>query len=152
MSKEYCFRALIHQTPGFDSGYIEFPFDVEQEFGRKGQVKVRVLFDNFLYRGSLIRMKTPCHIIGLNKTVRDAINKKAGDFVDVVLSEDTEERTVEIHPELAEALKSHSGLQEKFDSLSFTRRKELVVSVESAKRPETRAARIERCIRILSDL
>ena len=85
--KEYKFEAKIIKPESVDSGYIEFPYDVYKEFGKKGQVKVKAYFDGFEYRGSLVKMGTECHSIGLNKKVRDAINKQAGDTVLVLIIE-----------------------------------------------------------------
>lgn len=84
--KKYEFDALILKVPDIDGAYIEFPYDVKKEFG-KGRVKVHVLFDGEAYDGSLVRMKTPGHIIGLRKDIRTKINKQPGDYVHVVISE-----------------------------------------------------------------
>lgn len=68
-SKVYEFDALIKKVPDIDGAYIEFPYDVKQEFG-KGRVKVHASFDGVPYDGSLVRMKTECHIIGIRKDIR----------------------------------------------------------------------------------
>lgn len=69
-----------------DGAYIEFPYDVRQEFG-KGRVKVRAFFDGVPYDGSLVRMKTPRHIIGVRKDIRAQIGKQPGDTVHVEIAE-----------------------------------------------------------------
>ena len=84
--KKYEFDALILKVPDIDGAYVEFPYDVRKEFG-KGRVKVKAAFDGELYLGSLVRMKTPGHIIGLKKDIRAKINKQAGDVVHVVIQE-----------------------------------------------------------------
>ena len=84
--KKYEFDALILKVPDIDGAYVEFPYDVRKEFG-KGRVKVKAAFDGELYLGSLVRMKTPGHIIGLRKDIRTKINKQAGDVVHVVIQE-----------------------------------------------------------------
>ena len=40
--KIYTFDAVIRKVPDIDGAYVEFPYDVRQEFGR-GRVKVRAL-------------------------------------------------------------------------------------------------------------
>ncbi|WP_076668068.1 YdeI/OmpD-associated family protein [Pontibacter indicus] len=57
-------------------------------------------------------------------------------------------RTVEIPQDLREALES-AGLLETFEKLAFTHRKEHVLAVQDAKRPETRARRIGKTIEML---
>ena len=39
------------------------------------------------YLGSLVKMKTPNHIIGLRKDIRKIINKQPGDIVHVTIQE-----------------------------------------------------------------
>ncbi|HEY8364899.1 MAG TPA: DUF1905 domain-containing protein [Haloplasmataceae bacterium] len=85
-SKVYEFDALIKKVPDIDGAYIEFPYDVKQEFG-KGRVKVHASFDGVPYDGSLVRMKTECHIIGIRKDIRKKINKQPGDYIHVILRE-----------------------------------------------------------------
>ncbi len=84
--KVYEFQAVIHKVPDIDGAYIEFPYDVRKEFG-KGRVKVYATFDGAPYLGSLVRMKTSCHIIGLRKDIRLAIRKQPGDTVSVTIQE-----------------------------------------------------------------
>ena len=86
MKKVYEFDAVILKVPDIDGAYIEFPYDVKEEFG-KGRVKVYATFDGEPYVGSLVRMGTPCHIIGIRKDIRAKINKQPGDIVHVTIRE-----------------------------------------------------------------
>lgn len=84
--KKYEFDAVIQKVPDLDGAYVIFPYDAREEFG-KGRVPVHVLFDGVPYDGSLVRMGTPCHIVGLRKDIRQQIGKQAGDTVHVILTE-----------------------------------------------------------------
>ena len=84
--KIYEFDAELRKVPDIDGAYIEFPYDVRQEFG-KGRVKVHAEFDGEPYAGSLVRMKTPGHIIGVRKDIRKKINKQPGDRIHVRIRE-----------------------------------------------------------------
>lgn len=86
MRKVYEFDAVIQKVPDIDGAYIEIPFDVKAEFG-KGRVPVIATFDGVEYSGSLVRMKTPCHIIGIRKDIRAQIGKQPGDCIHVTLKE-----------------------------------------------------------------
>lgn len=86
MSKIYEFEAVIKKAPDMDAAYIEIPFDVKAEFG-KGRVPVYATFDGEPYEGSLVRMQTPCHIIGIRKDIRAKIGKQPGDTIKVTLRE-----------------------------------------------------------------
>ena len=85
-TKRYEFDAVIQKVPEIDGAYVTFPYDVKQEFG-KGRVPVHALFDGVPYDGSLVRMGTPGHILGLRKDIRAKIGKQAGDSVHVILTE-----------------------------------------------------------------
>jgi hypothetical protein len=61
---------------------------------------------------------------------------------------DRQNRTVEIPRDLREALES-VGLLETFEKLAFTHRKEHVLAIQEAKRPETRVKRIGKTIEML---
>lgn len=84
--KIYEFEAEIKKVPDIDGAYVEFPFDVKSEFG-KGRVPVHATFDGADYDGSLVRMKTPCHIIGIRKDIRAQIGKQPGDIIQVTIQE-----------------------------------------------------------------
>lgn len=86
MSKLYEFEAEIKKVPDIDGAYIEVPFDVKAEFG-KGRVPVTATFDGVVYEGSLVKMKTPCHILGIRKDIRAKIGKQPGDTVNVTIKE-----------------------------------------------------------------
>ena len=65
----YEFDAVIERAPDMDAAYVRIPFDVKQAFGRS-RVQVCAAFDGVEYEGQLVRMGTPCHVIGLRKDIR----------------------------------------------------------------------------------
>lgn len=84
--KIYKFNAEIKKVPDINGAYVEFPYDVREEF-QKGRVKVYATFDGEPYEGSLVKMKTPCHIIGIRKDIREKIGKQPGDIIEVTVQE-----------------------------------------------------------------
>lgn len=90
--KKYAFEGVIKKVPDMDGAYVEFPYDIKEEFG-KGRVKVHVTFDGEPYDGSIVNMgvKKPdgsiCYIIGLRKDIRAGIGKQPGDSVAVIVTE-----------------------------------------------------------------
>jgi len=149
--KKYEFDAVMQKSEGIDSGYFEFPYSVEEEFGTKGQVKVKAHFDGFLYRGSLAKMGSACHFIGVTKEVRKAIQKNPGDVVHVVIEKDTEERIVLLPEDFSSRLSVEEEAGEFFEKLSYSHKKEYVQWIESAKKAETRQKRIEQAVGMLKD-
>ena len=90
--KTYDYKAEIKKVPDIDGAYIEFPYDIKNEFG-KGRVKVHAEFDGEPYDGSIVNMgvKNPdnsiCYIIGIRKDIRLKIKKQAGDIINVKIQE-----------------------------------------------------------------
>ena len=82
----YEFDAEIKKVPDLDGAYVEFPFEVKALFG-KARVAVAATFDGEPYDGSLVRMQTPCHIIGIRKDIRAKIGKQPGDIIHVTIRE-----------------------------------------------------------------
>lgn len=86
MNQIYEFDAEIKKVPDKDGAYVEVPFDVREVFG-KGRVAVHAIFDTEPYDGQVVRMGTPCHIIGIRKDIRAKIGKQPGDTIHVTIQE-----------------------------------------------------------------
>ena len=82
----FVFDAVLQKVPDIDGAYVEIPFDVQAAFG-KGRVKVLATFDGVPYNGSLVRMGTLGHIIGVRKDIRAKLGKQPGDTVHVTVQE-----------------------------------------------------------------
>ena len=80
------FDAIIIQNGNMDAGYVEIPFDIEALYG-KGRLAVHATFDGVPYDGQIVRMGTPCHILGVRKDIRQQIGKSFGDSVHVTFCE-----------------------------------------------------------------
>lgn len=148
--KKFKFKAKLHQHGDMDATYVIFPYDVKENFG-KARVKVKVKFDGVLYRGSLMPMgMIEGHPLLVRKDIRAKINKKAGDYVNVELEQDLEDRTVEVPEDFKKALNKNKKVKEAFEKMSYTHRKEYVNSILDAKKPETRLRRIEKAIDMIN--
>jgi Bacteriocin-protection, YdeI or OmpD-Associated/Domain of unknown function (DUF1905) len=145
--KKYTFKAVILAGMGGGAG-VEFPYDVEKEFGTRGHVPVQATFDGAPYRGSLMNCGMAHHTLGVLEGMREKIGKGPGDTIDVVVWRDDAERTVEIPAEFARMLKKQ-GLLEGFEKLSYSHRKEYCRWITEAKKEETRVARQEKAIAML---
>jgi hypothetical protein len=147
--KKYSFKATLHKQPNNNATFIEFPFNVETEFGVRGQVKVHALFDGVAYRGSLAKMGHHCHILGVTREIREQLGKPPGDLIEVVLWKDEQPRVVEIPEYFSDVLASEPDLAAYFKTLSYTHQKEYVVWITSAKKEDTRQRRMEKALDML---
>ncbi|MDR1583838.1 MAG: DUF1905 domain-containing protein [Prevotellaceae bacterium] len=90
--KVYEFEAEIQKVSGIDGAYVEFPYDLKEEFG-KGRIKVHAEFDGEPYDGSIVNMGIKhedgsiCYIIGIRKDIRQKIGKQAGEKIRVRIKE-----------------------------------------------------------------
>ncbi len=144
-SKKQKFRAVIEDAGSSGGAFVTIPFDVEQVFGKK-RVKVKAIIEGVLYRGSLVRMGSPCHILGLPKDLRAKIGKTIGDEIEVEVEEDTEPREIILPQDLRQALESNPEAEAIFKQLAYSHQKEYVQWIEGAKREQTRQGRIAKTI------
>ncbi len=150
MKQKIEFTGIIKQNGSMNAAFVEFPFSTEELFGKKGQVKVKATFDNKIeYRGSLAKMKSDCHILGLTQDIRKQLGKSFGDEVSVRLTEDKEERTVDIADDIALVFNENPDAKKRFDAMSYTHRKEYIRWIEEAKKSETRENRKIKMIEML---
>jgi len=147
MPKKHSFTATI-QNAGGGGAFVEVPFDVETTFGSK-KPKVKAMIEGVPYRGLLVRMGGPNHILIILKGIREQIGKTFGDEIKVSVELDVEERVVTVPAELKRAFKSDKEAKAAFEKLSYTHQKEYVKWIEDAKKAETRQSRIVKTVEML---
>lgn len=148
MSKQK-FDAILEE--GIRGGvWVFIPFNVQETYGTRGQVKVKATIDGVPYRGSIAPMGGGKHILGVKKEIREAIGKTIGDTVHIVMEQDTKPRIVAIPEDFQQALENNPSAKKTFEKFAYTHRKEYVQWIESAKKPETRQRRIEKAVGMIS--
>ena len=126
--------------------YIPLTFDPKSVFG-KVRAPVKVTLNGYTYRSTIAAMGgPPC--IPLRKSHREAAGLEGGETIDVRLDLDTEARVVKPPADLVKALKASSAW-DRWGDLSFTHQREHVEAIEDAKKPETRARRIEPAVQMV---
>ena len=134
-----------HET--LEATGITIPFDVEEVFGAK-RVAVKATINGAVYRGSIVRMGGK-YMLGIPKAFRQKAGLEAGDNIVVTIEKDMEERKVDVPSDLTQALRKDLTLNEVWKKLSYTIRKEQARGLEEAKKPETRARRLEKTLEML---
>ncbi len=84
------------------------------------------------------------HWIPVNRGNREGAGIAAGDEITVHIVFDSEPRVITPPPDLQRKLRG--PLKAAWDKLSYTRQREFAESLESAKRPETRARRLAKML------
>lgn len=78
------FDAVIIKADDMDAAYVQVPYDIFEIYGIR-RLKVHASFDGQPYNGLVLKMGTPCYIIGIRKDIRALIGKQPGDTVHVTL-------------------------------------------------------------------
>jgi hypothetical protein len=125
--------------------FIPVPFDPRAVFG-KLRAPVRVTLNGYTYPSTIFLMRG-CIGIPLRKSNREAAGLEGNETIEVKFELDKEKREVKPPADLVRALKKKPAAWERWRELSFTHQREYVTSIEEAKKPETRARRIEAAIR-----
>lgn len=149
MTKPIHFSAKIHQHQDMNAAFVFFPFDTLELFGKKGQIKIKVLFDDKAeYRGSLANMGNG-HCLILTQAIRRQIGKSFGDDVNITLWEDKEERIVIVPEDVQVLLDQNENAKAFYEKMSYTHKKEYIRWIEEAKKEETRERRKIKMIEML---
>jgi antitoxin component of MazEF toxin-antitoxin module len=122
---------------------IQVPEEVIEALGQSKRPPVTITINGFTYRTTAVRMGGAFYV-PLAAENREAAGVAAGDAITVEIENDTAPREVTLPDDLAAAM--DDAARTTYDGLSYTHRKEWVRWVEEAKKPETRATRIERTV------
>ena len=150
MATQKRFRVRLEPCTGSEAARFTVPFDAEKVFGTRARVPVSGTINGHPFRSSIFPTGQGTHYMVVNRETREGAKVKAGDTVSFVMERDEEPRVVTPPPELARALRANKTAKAAWDKLSYTHQKEHARAVEEAKRPETRARRVERAIAELS--
>jgi Bacteriocin-protection, YdeI or OmpD-Associated/Domain of unknown function (DUF1905) len=88
--------------------------------------------------------------LGLRKDLLKQLGVGVGDLVEVELVEDNQERVVVEPAELTAALAENPAAKAAYDQLPFTHRNEYARWIDEGKKPETRADRLAKTIKRLT--
>jgi GrpB-like predicted nucleotidyltransferase (UPF0157 family) len=124
--------------------FVPVPFDPKATFGQV-RAPVRVTLNGYTFRSTIAVMRGVT-FIPLRKSHREAGGLEGGETLEVLIELDTEPRVVTPPDDLADALKASPPAWERWNEMSFTHQREHAEAITSARKPETRARRIEHAV------
>ena len=127
--------------------FVPIPFDPNDVWGVKGRHHIRGTVNGYKVRGSLGSDGTQYFLV-LGAAWRRDCDVDAGTKVDVVLYPEGPQSEA-LSPDIVSALDTEPKAKTFFESLATFYRNTYIKWIESAKRPETRTARIEELISLL---
>lgn len=137
----------VRRTGGNTTGIL-FPDEVIEALGAGKRPKVRATINGYVWRSSIAPMGGEFWL-GVSAEVRAKAGVAGDDAVELELEVDDAPREVEIPADFAAALAEHPAERAKFETLSYSHKRQHVLAIEAAKAPETRARRIEGALKIL---
>jgi hypothetical protein len=128
--------------------FVPVPFDPKEVFGMV-RAPVKVTLNGYTYRSTIASMGGAV-CIPLRKSNREAAGLEGGETIDVRIELDTERREIKPPADFIKTLKASPPAWDRWRELSFTHQREHVEAIEGAKKPETRARRIESAVRLIA--
>jgi bifunctional DNA-binding transcriptional regulator/antitoxin component of YhaV-PrlF toxin-antitoxin module len=128
---------------------VVVPKEVAAAFGSK-RPRVLAHVNGVEYRSRLLVYGGQSYL-GLRKDLLRQLEVEAGDRVQIELVEDHEERVVVEPPELTQALADDPAAQAAYQKLPLTHRNEYARWIDEGKKPETRADRVAKTIKRLTE-
>jgi len=127
--------------------FIPLTFDPKTVFG-KVRAPVRVTLNGYTCRTTIAAMGGPPGI-PLRRSNREAAGLEGGETLEVRLDLDTGTREVTPPADFVRALKTAPPAWHRWRELSYSHQREYADSIDGAKKPETRARRIEAAVRAI---
>lgn len=128
---------------------IEVPAEVVTALGKGKRPPVTVTINGHTYR-STIAVMGGRSMVGVSAENREQSGVAAGDVVSVDIELDTAPREVEVPADLQAALAADPAAREHFETISNSKKRQLVDPIGQAKTAETRARRVAKAIDVLS--
>lgn len=143
------FQAIV-QLSGKTATGIPVPEEVVAGLGTSKKPAVKVKIGEYTY-ASTIAVMGGQFLIPLSAEHRQGAGVSSGDEIEVELELDTEPRELTVPADFRDAIDREPAAKLFFDGLSYSNRRRLVLSIESAKTAETRQRRIEKAVGLLNE-
>ena len=142
------FRAYVE--PPEPMRGLEVPAAVVQALGGGARPRVTITLNGHSWQSRIAIMRGR-NLIGLSNANRQAAGVMTGDEVEVDVELNAEPPVVVEPADFASALDADPVARAAYDRLAYSHKREHVLAVEGAKKPETRARRIEKALAMLRD-
>ncbi len=125
---------------------LDLPADASGALGHKGRVPVTGTLNTFPIDTSVFPTDDGGHFMMVPPELQRLAGVSVGSNVKVVLQVARQPNRVEVPEDLQRALADADAARKAFERLAFSHQREYVEWIEEAKRPETRARRIEKTV------
>ncbi len=138
------FQAQLERMPSrLNWIIVRLPFDVSQQWGTRGQFRVKGEINGFPFRTSLFASGKGYHYLLINRRMQSGGKAPPGSLANIRLEPDTAERIVTVPAELQRAFAGARPLQRWFERLNYSTRKSIAEWITDVKSSEARQRRAE---------
>ena len=130
------FRAVLQGVQDSSATYVLVPVSIMKAFAGRVRVPVHMRINGVEHRTTICDMGLG-PTLGVPSAIRKAAKIERGDRILVTVDEDKNVRTIAVPADLRKAMTASE--RKTFDGLAYSHRKEYVLWIEDAKKPETRA-------------
>lgn len=142
------FTAVLERMPGrFGWTFVEFPYDVQELFGKKGAVRVKGTVNGVPMDRALMPSRSGIHLIVLGQDLRRQAKVEAGDRAAFEVWRDPRPDVVELPEELRETLDFLPAFKAGWERLTPGMKRSILIWVNSARTTPTRAKRVAEILR-----
>lgn len=141
---------VIIELNGKNATGFEVPEAMVTALGKGRKPPVTISIGNYQYRTTIGSMGGR-FMVPVSAEVRKGAGVKAGDQVEVGIELDTQPREVAVPEDLASALDGEPEAKRRFESLSYSHKRQHVMAIDDAKTAETRKRRIDKAIEMLKN-
>ena len=127
---------------------LEVPEEVVEALGGGRRPRVTITINGHSWKSRVAIMRGR-YLLGLSNANRQAAGVVTGDEVEVEVESDAEPPVVVEPADFARALDADPVARAAYDRLAYSHKREHVLAIESAKKPETRIRRIEKALAML---
>jgi Bacteriocin-protection, YdeI or OmpD-Associated/Domain of unknown function (DUF1905) len=143
-------KFLAYVEPAEPMRGLEVPPEVVAALGGGKRPRVTITINGHSWKSRVAIMRGRC-LLGLSNANRRAAGIATGDEVEVEVEYDAESPVVTEPADFARALDADPVARAAYDRLAYSHKREHVLAIEGAKKPETRARRIEKALAMLRD-
>lgn len=119
--------------------------------GRRGAVPVVVSVHGMGFRRTARPDGEGGHFVLFNADMRERAGVETGDVLEVTLTLDTAPREIELPREFDQMLHADPEARAAFAAMPASHRRAYLEFIEKARRPETRARRMQQALRMMSE-
>jgi hypothetical protein len=130
---------------------LEVPEEIVTALGAGKRPNITITINGHSWNSRMAIMRGR-YLIGLSTANRQAAGVATGDDIEVTVELDSALRVVVEPAELSRALRLNPLARRAYDRLTYSRRREMVRGIESAKRLETRSLRVEKAVALLNEI